>query len=134
MKWGQSRLNRRRSGLCFGGRPFDAAADRRGDLPLEACPAERPSAVRGRTQLVDKIRIERRAEQLEARLLPFDRINPEPVEQLVSIGQPIDRSPRSVARPRIIARMPEHSGPHRIELDVAAACEKYASLSIGAAR
>jgi hypothetical protein len=40
------------------------APERLGDLPLEARLAERPSAMRCRPQRVDKVRIERPAEQL----------------------------------------------------------------------
>jgi hypothetical protein len=73
--------------LCFGGRPFGSGATRRASASAicrlkRASPSAHPPFVAARSAgrlPTDKVRIARRAEQLAVRLLPSDRIGPEPV-------------------------------------------------------
>jgi hypothetical protein len=108
-----------------------AATDRIGDLLGEAGVAERPAAIGRRPQRRDEFAVERAAEQraigLAARLAaaPERAIDRMLAEQRVggAVGM------RPVTRPAIGARVIDHPGAHRVELDSAAAGEEI-SLAV----
>ena len=100
------------SSLCFGlgwtalreGR--DPAAERFGDLSLEARVPERPTAIGRRTQAVDEAGIERGSKQRPVLFVSLGRSPADPVKEFVAGQQRINLTQRM----RMIARTSDIRG------------------------
>src|SRR6266568_1184132 len=105
---------------------YDAAAEGFRDLLLEARVAERPAAIRCGAQVLHEVLVQRGAKQRAILLLARGRRTPKPVIEFMTGQKKIGSALRmgAIARPAIVARMPDHPRSNRIELDVAAAGEE----------
>jgi hypothetical protein len=90
------------------------------------CVSDSGTAIRGATNCFDSCLIERSAEQGLVLGTTGFMVTAKPMVRLAFDDQTVPDTQRIMreARPRIIVRCRNHSGSHRIELDIAAACEQ----------